>query len=188
MRPTQGPHNMGLPINQRPRSKTNKLYYYQGYHDGSSKYKKKPPKGMYINHDDVVKLAALDLKAKQTPVKQPPSRNNDFLMETEHEIAVLHGQVRIDLPALRQFSLTVFSSFFTSMFMIIFYSWLCDKKIQKNKQKISFLKAANEQNTDVRLPDEIALNRVNPRWAKDEISLAVMGFRQCGQNFKVFKF
>lgn len=102
MRPTQGPHNMGLPTNQRPRSKTNKLYYYQGYHDGSSKYKKKPPKGMYINHDDVVKLAAQDLKAKLSPVKQPPNRNNDFLMETEHEIAVLYGQVRIDMADLWQ--------------------------------------------------------------------------------------
>lgn len=116
MRPTQGPHNMGLPTSQRPRSKTNKLYYYQGYHDGSSKYKKKPPKGMYINHDDVVKLAAQDLKAKQSPGKQPPMRNNDFLMETEHEIAILYGQVRLGFST-TPFPLTVFSSFFTSMFV-----------------------------------------------------------------------
>lgn len=74
------------------------------------------------------------------------------------------------------------------MFLIIIHFWLRHKKIQKNKQKISFLKATNGLNQDGRLPDEIALNRVNPRWAKDEISLAVMGFRQFGQNFKVFKF
>lgn len=100
MRPTQGPHNMGIGTNQRPRSKTNKLYYYQGYHDGSSKYKKKPPKGMYINHDDVVKLAEHDLKAKDSPRKQPVSRNNDLLVECDHEISVLHSQVRVHLATL----------------------------------------------------------------------------------------
>lgn len=93
MRPTQGPQNLAS-TSQRPRSKTNKLYYYQGYHDGSSKYKKKPPKGMYINHDDVLKLAAQDLNAKETPRKQSMSQNNDLLVETEREINVLHSQVR----------------------------------------------------------------------------------------------
>lgn len=44
---------MGIEVNQRPRSKTNKLYYYQGYHDGSIKYKRKPPKGMWINHGEL---------------------------------------------------------------------------------------------------------------------------------------
>lgn len=92
MRPTQGPNNMGVGTN-RPRSKTNKLYYYQGYHDGSSKFKKKPPKGMYINHDDVMKLAAQDLNANETPRKQPMVRN-DLLAEPEREIGVLYSQVR----------------------------------------------------------------------------------------------
>lgn len=179
MRPTQGPHNMGLPINQRPRSKTNKLYYYQGYHDGSSKYKKKPPKGMYINHDDVVKLAAQDLKAKQTPPIM--NRNDDFLMETEHEIAVLYGQVRLDIC--RLFDNTIFTNSF-----LFFYSppHSLNEKIQKNKQKISSLKAVNEKNQDGRMPEEIALNRVNPRWSKDDISLGTICFRRFGQNFKVF--
>jgi hypothetical protein len=117
MRPTQGPHNMGVGTNQRPQSKSNKLYYYQGYHDGSSKYKRKPPKGMYINHDDVVTLATQDRLSKKSPQKTPAvvSRKFDLLAETEHEISVLHGQVRLAL----YFSLltNVFSSFFTSMFV-----------------------------------------------------------------------
>lgn len=92
LRPTQGPHNVPA-TSSRPRSKTNKLYYYQGYHDGSSKYKKKPPKGMYINHDDVLKLAAQDLSAASTPRKQPVPRNIDFLAEVDREISVLHSQV-----------------------------------------------------------------------------------------------
>lgn len=95
MRPTQGPHNVPTP-SQRPRSKTNKLYYYQGYHDGSNKHKKKPPKGMYINHDDVLKLAAQDLGANQTPRKQPATQNNDLLVESDREIGVLYSHVRLD--------------------------------------------------------------------------------------------
>lgn len=90
IRPVEGPNV------QRPRSKTNKLYYYQGYHDGSSKYKKKPPKGMFINHDDVLKLAAQDLNDMGTPRKQqqPLPAKSDFLAETDREINVLYSHVR----------------------------------------------------------------------------------------------
>lgn len=93
LRPVTGPNV------QRPRSKTNKLYYYQGYHDGSIKYKRKPPKGMYINHDDVLKLAAQDLNETMTPRKQPVPPKFDLLTETEREISVLHSQVRLLLSA-----------------------------------------------------------------------------------------
>lgn len=111
MRPTQGPQNIAH-TSQRPRSKTNKLYYYQGYHDGSSKYKKKPPKGMYINHDDVLKLAAQDLYQKQKPLPQ-----NDLLLETEREINLLNSQVR----HYRLFDATIFINhfFFLSFSMFL---------------------------------------------------------------------
>ncbi|KAG5684113.1 hypothetical protein PVAND_013358 [Polypedilum vanderplanki] len=142
LRPVQGPNV------QRPRSKTNKLYYYQGYHDGSSKYKRKPPKGMYINHDDVLKLAAQDLNESVTPRKQPVPHKFDLLAETDREINVLYSQ------------------------------------IQANKQKISSVKAENESFRESRLPEEIAMSRVNIRWTKDELSLAILGFRKFGQNFK----
>lgn len=121
MRPTQGPHNMGIGTNQRPRSKTNKLYYYQGYHDGSSKYKKKPPKGMYINHDDVVKLAEHDLKAKDSPRKQPVSRNNDLLVECDHEISVLYSQVRVHIATLWRHNFTNKLFFFFLYFHVRFH-------------------------------------------------------------------
>lgn len=87
MRPVEGPNV------QRPRSKTNKLYYYQGYHDGSIKYKRKPPKGMYINHDDVLKLAAQDLNEVMTPRKQPVPQKFDLLADCERELNILYSQV-----------------------------------------------------------------------------------------------
>jgi len=58
-------------------------------------------------------------------------------------------------------------------------------KIQTNKQEISSLKAANDAAHDARMAEEISLNRVNMKWTKDECSLAVLGFRKFGQNFKV---
>lgn len=120
LRPTQGPHNVPS-TSQRPRSKTNKLYYYQGYHDGTNKHKKEPPKGMYINHDDVLKLAAQDLNAKETPRKQPVlSRSNDLLVETDREIGVLHSHVRLSRSSTDDtISLTIiFLLSFSSMFSI----------------------------------------------------------------------
>jgi hypothetical protein len=59
------------------------------------------------------------------------------------------------------------------------------KQIQTNKQKISSLKASNEQSRDGRMSEEIAMSRVNQRWTKDEYALAMMGFRKFGENFKV---
>jgi hypothetical protein len=142
LRPISGPNV------QRPRSKTNKLYYYQGYHDGSIKYKRKPPKGMFINHDDVLKLAAQELNETMTPRKQPVPPKFDLLAETDREIGVLYSQ------------------------------------IQANKQKISCMKSNNESFHDTRQAEEAALSRVNIRWTKDELALAIMGFRKFGQNFK----
>lgn len=47
------------------------------------------------------------------------------------------------------------------------------------------MKKSNEQFHDAKLPEETALNRVNIRWTKDEIALAIEGCRRFGQNFKV---
>lgn len=44
---------------------------------------------MYINHDDVVKLAAIDKITKESHVKQP-----SFLGEVDREINVLYTTVR----------------------------------------------------------------------------------------------
>lgn len=101
LRPTCGPHQVGTAGNQRPRSKANKLYYYQGYHDSSNKHKRKPPKGMFINHDDVRKLASQDLAATNNVAllpssqKPPASDHNCLLIETDRKIGVLWSQVRI---------------------------------------------------------------------------------------------
>jgi len=47
------------------------------------------------------------------------------------------------------------------------------------------MKSNNESFHDTRQAEEAALSRVNIRWTKDELALAIMGFRKFGQNFKV---
>jgi hypothetical protein len=49
--------------------------------------KRKPPKGMYINHDDVVKLA----NQAQNPSNNP---NDDLLASMDREVVSLYSQVR----------------------------------------------------------------------------------------------
>lgn len=44
---------------------------------------------------------------------------------------------------------------------------------------------SNGDSHDGKLLEEVALTRILTRWTKDEVSLAVMGFRKYGQNFKV---
>lgn len=48
---------------------------------------------MYINHDDVLKLAAQDLNEVSTPRKQPLPPKFDLLADTDREINVLYSQV-----------------------------------------------------------------------------------------------
>lgn len=45
---------------------------------------------MYINHDDVVKLATIDKAAKEALPRNP---RNDFLAEVDTEISMLHTEV-----------------------------------------------------------------------------------------------
>lgn len=48
------------------------------------------------------------------------------------------------------------------------------------------MKKGNEKFHDSKLQEEVTLNRVNIRWTKDEIALAIEGCRRFGQNFKVY--
>lgn len=82
LRPTTGPSYLGNNSNKRPRSKTGQLYFYHGYHDGAStKHKRKPPKGMYINHDDVVVLAT------QSKLEQSPNNISQFISNQKTSLA-----------------------------------------------------------------------------------------------------
>ncbi|CAO1434562.1 unnamed protein product [Diamesa hyperborea] len=82
LRPTTGPSYLGNNSNKRPRSKTGQLYFYHGYHDGASnKHKRKPPKGMYINHDDVVVLAT------QSKLEQSPNNISQFISNQKASLA-----------------------------------------------------------------------------------------------------
>jgi len=197
LRPTKNPNQIGTAANKRPRSKTNKLYYYQGYHDSSEKYKRNPPKGMYINHDDVLKLAAFDLKApaeiSATQNKRPAQPNDTFLVETDRKIEVLCSQVRTCLSFSRltdtRISLTIFLLSFPcqlSLPQILNQSiHLQNQKIQTNKQKISAVKAINAQFQDIRTQTENNQSRLNSRWTNEELPLAKMALRKFGKNFKV---
>lgn len=70
LRPTSGPG-----LSKRSRNNTN---------NGVERHKSKLPRGMYINHDDIVKLASQDSN----------SRSDDLLTNMDREISTLLSQVR----------------------------------------------------------------------------------------------
>lgn len=70
LRPTSGPG-----LSKRSRNNTN---------NGVERHKSKLPRGMYINHDDIVKLASQDSN----------SRGDDLLTNMDREISTLLSQVR----------------------------------------------------------------------------------------------
>lgn len=72
LRPTSGPSYMG----KRPRSAA------------GDKHKRKPPRGMYINHDDIVTLA-----------KNPSEESDQLLSSMDREVVALMSQVRIGVRA-----------------------------------------------------------------------------------------
>lgn len=75
LRPTSGPSCLGK--RYRP--------------SGSEKHKRHPPRGIYINHDDIVALAT----ASQSDVKQP-----DLLVGMEREIAFHRSTIQTNLQQL----------------------------------------------------------------------------------------
>lgn len=69
LRPTSGPSYMG----KRPRNTAG----------GGEKHKRKPPRGMYINHDDIVTLAS-----------NPNTESDRLLSSMDREVVALMSQVR----------------------------------------------------------------------------------------------
>lgn len=67
LRPTSGPSYLG----KRPRNAA------------GDKHKRKPPRGMYINHDDIVTLA-----------KNPNAESDQLLSTMDREVVALMSQVR----------------------------------------------------------------------------------------------
>lgn len=70
LRPTSGPSYLG----KRPRSTMTT--------GGGEKHKRKPPRGMYINHDDIVTLAS-----------HPNADSDQLLASMDREIVSLMSQV-----------------------------------------------------------------------------------------------
>lgn len=69
LRPTSGPSYLG----KRPRNAPG----------GGEKHKRKPPRGMYINHDDIVTLAS-----------NPTAESDQLLSSMDREVVALMSQVR----------------------------------------------------------------------------------------------
>lgn len=74
LRPTSGPSYMG----KRPRNTG-------GGGASGEKHKRKPPRGMYINHDDIVALAS-----------NPNTNSDDLLSSMDREVVALMSQVSTD--------------------------------------------------------------------------------------------
>lgn len=75
LRPTSGPF-----FGKRSRSINS-----SGGAAGVERHKRKPPRGMYINHDDIVALAS--------PDNEPANRGDDLLAGMDREINTLLSQV-----------------------------------------------------------------------------------------------
>lgn len=54
-------------------------------------HKRRPPRGMYINHDDIVKLA----NTAQNNNNAEPNPNDDLLAGMDREIVTLWSQVSV---------------------------------------------------------------------------------------------
>ncbi|XP_039447286.1 REST corepressor isoform X1 [Culex pipiens pallens] len=149
LRPTSGPTFM----NKRARNSA--LLGKSG-----DSHKRRPPRGMYINHDDIVKLAdsaqsgaggAGAAIGTGTGVGSTPDTTNlsvDLLAGMDREIVSLWSQ------------------------------------IQLNKQAVSKLKATIEDTSAVIHPAEVQVVRFTSRWNNEELLLAVQGVRKFGRNFQ----
>lgn len=148
---------------------------------------------MYINHDDVVQLATQSKLA--IPSSNTENRNNDLLASMDREIVSLWSHVSSLLLHFVDASLSFNAKYFSlSRFMSRIMSRLFENcslsiflKIQTNKQKISWLKKENVEHVeDKEAKDQYNLyNRINARWASDELLLAVKGVRKYGKKWQV---
>ncbi|XP_055595319.1 REST corepressor 1 [Uranotaenia lowii] len=155
LRPTSGPSFM----NKRARNAS--LLGKSG-----DSHKRRPPRGMYINHDDIVKLAnsaqntstttggtgvsnSIGVGINVSPVTDASAPNDDLLAGMDREIVSLWSQ------------------------------------IQLNKQCVSGLKRKIEQqSTIIDRATEPLMARVNTRWNNEELMLAVQGVRKYGRDFQ----
>uniref|UniRef100_A0A182VWQ3 REST corepressor n=1 Tax=Anopheles minimus TaxID=112268 RepID=A0A182VWQ3_9DIPT len=143
LRPTTGPSFM----NKRTRG-SNILG------KSGDSHKRRPPKGMYMNHDDIVKLASTaqngdgGIVGNDGDSNKKGIQNNDLLASMDREIVSLLTQ------------------------------------IQNNKQKASGFKRKIDDVLEVLKPPEVSSVRLNSRWNNDELMLAVQGVRMYGRNFQ----
>uniref|UniRef100_A0A182T690 SANT domain-containing protein n=1 Tax=Anopheles maculatus TaxID=74869 RepID=A0A182T690_9DIPT len=157
LRPTTGPSFM----NKRTRG-SNILG------KSGDSHKRRPPKGMYINHDDIVKLASTAQNGGDgagagagggggaivvgnddgSGGYKKGIQSNDLLASMDREIVSLLTQ------------------------------------IQNNKQKASGFKRKIDDVLELLKPPEVSSVRLNSRWNNEELMLAVQGVRMYGRDFQ----
>ncbi|XP_050069216.1 REST corepressor 3-like [Anopheles maculipalpis] len=154
LRPTTGPSFM----NKRTRG-SNILG------KSGDSHKRRPPKGMYINHDDIVKLASTAQNGSDGAGTggggggivvgnddgggyKKGIQSNDLLASMDREIVSLLSQ------------------------------------IQNNKQKASGFKRKIDDVLEILKPPEVSSVRLNSRWNNEELMLAVQGVRMYGRDFQ----
>uniref|UniRef100_A0A182MCU5 REST corepressor n=1 Tax=Anopheles culicifacies TaxID=139723 RepID=A0A182MCU5_9DIPT len=161
LRPTTGPSFM----NKRTRG-SNILG------KSGDSHKRRPPKGMYINHDDIVKLASTAQNGDGGIIGKDGSnkkgiQNNDLLASMDREIVSLLTQVSE-----------------INGFKVCQHTNDTMPPIQNNKQKASGFKRKIDDVLDILKPPEVSSVRLNSRWNNDELMLAVQGVRMYGRNFQ----
>ncbi|XP_052870019.1 REST corepressor 3-like [Anopheles cruzii] len=144
LRPTSGPSFMSK------RARGSNLLGKSG-----DSHKRRPPKGMYINHDDIVKLAS-------TAQNGAGSGGNDMMGG-----GVRKGNPNDDLLASMDREIVSLLS-----------------QIQYNKQTVSGLKRKIDDSLEVLKPPEVSTARLNSRWNNEELLLAVQGVRKYGRDFQ----
>ncbi len=119
----------------------------------------KPPRGMYINHDDLVTLAT-----------GPALQGDTLLKGMDREIVSLKRNV----SASYNFPEDPFLSVLQSLF-----------QVQNNKQILStaIRRTLNINVEPYRIPDPST--KLNARWTNEELLLGVQGVRKFGKNFGV---
>uniref|UniRef100_A0A1Q3FWG8 Putative dna-binding protein n=1 Tax=Culex tarsalis TaxID=7177 RepID=A0A1Q3FWG8_CULTA len=143
LRPTSGPTFMNK------RARNSNLLGKSG-----DSHKRRPPRGMYINHDDIVKLADSAQHGASAGLGTGTGTGTD----TNPSVDLLAGMDR-EIVSL----------------------W---SQIQLNKQAVSKLKSTIEETSAVIHPAEVVVVRFTSRWNNEELLLAVQGVRKFGRNFQ----
>ena len=128
----------------------------------------RPPKGMYINHDDLVTMAT------------GPNTQGEHLLKSMDREIVSYKRV---VSTILQLSLTRFAGVYLMQGLVIMFLLL---QVQNNKQLLSSLHRKSRDRSNIepyKIPTDIT-SRMNAKWSNEELLLGVQG----KQSFGALKF